>query len=979
MFLRQVGNISKNTVQRNNAKSIVHKSAKTVRQEFLDFFVNNLNHTFVHSSPVFPLFDPTVPFVNAGMNQEEACRYAWQLLTDIYGINKDFLYVTYFSGNEKFGLQADLECKDIWLNLGVAANRILPFGMEENFWEMGVTGPCGPCTEIHIDHTMNPKNQAEMVNKGHTDLTELWNIVFIQHQRLTDGSIIPLAKQYIDTGMGLERLVAVLQRKRSNYDTDLFTPLFEAIQKKSHAPEYEGRFAAADKDGIDSGYRILADHARMVTVAIADGTLPEENYKLRKVLRKALDVSENVFKQDGLLLELTFHIAEILGDVYPEIRKNLTMVQRVIQHEDEVLKNVKCTAEAEWKKIVQTRPSLGIISDVNSPGLVAAYKDLQTVIADISKSAVLPVHVAFKLYDTYGLSVHTIAELAKVESLSFDESTFYAALDDVRQHSRFKIGNMKKEIITQSSLTLLEQNNTPKTDDSPKYEYTYTVDKYCFSNIKSKLVAVIINGNVVPQNPPHSDDESTVITEATVTRNGNIVEIGATIEPDVEIGLILDKTPYYTCEGGQASDTGYIQFKNLRFNVNEVYKLHGYVIHVGKFAAQSVANTELELRVGVECVPTIDTETRVNIMRHHTATHLLHAALRQVMPVVRQRSCTVTKENLTFTISLLGEELSFNNLMVVQDRVNDIIKANVPVNTRIADSLKLLSEDDLVLVPGEIYPLTGIRIVEINDSSLTSKEACCGTHVHNTGVLQYFCILDSKSKGTGRRAIKAVAGPFARLARLAGDNVKAKVDGLEKEFEAGNIQHNVMQARIHDLKRQIASLNSTMDNVIIPYSVKQECLNHLYNLQKSLKSHGRSSAESEMKNAMHSLRLPFMVQCLQSSTIVLNNLSLPKLTNLCPNMPVMVIVHSEKMVKARCCIPKEMVSNDFNARSWMKTVVSIFNSEDYTHKDEDPLLVNNMKSTKLLENQIKSFIDQAVTEATKFASKHVKKTKHKSK
>lgn len=210
------------------------------------------------------------------MLQAEACRYAWELLTGPYAMKKEHLYFTYFGGDERLGLEADLECKDIWIRLGVPESRLLPFGVQDNFWEMGLSGPCGPCTEIHVDHTMQSSNQSARVNKGYSDLTELWNIVFIQYQRLVDGPILPLNKQHVDTGMGFERLVAILQGKRSNYDTDLFEPLFRAIEGCTNAPKYRGRFGDADNDSIDSGYRILADHARMITVALADGMIPEQ-------------------------------------------------------------------------------------------------------------------------------------------------------------------------------------------------------------------------------------------------------------------------------------------------------------------------------------------------------------------------------------------------------------------------------------------------------------------------------------------------------------------------------------------------------------------------------------------------------------------------------------------------------------------------------------------------------------------------------
>lgn len=370
-------------IKSKNDVELLKKSSKIIRNEFTNYFTN-LNHKLIPSSRVVPLCDSSLSFVNAGMIQFkgiflnrhsapapratnsqkcirvggkhndlsvvgldsyhhtffemlgnwsfndykklEACSYAWNLLTTTFGISKNRLYVTYFKGDESFNLPADYETREIWRKLGVPDERILSFGVKDNFWEMGVSGPCGPCTEIHIDHNCLSSNQAFKVNQGHADLTELWNIVFIQHQRLQDGSIIPLDHQHVDTGMGFERLVAILQGKNSNYDTDLFQPLFDVIQKKSGCPFYQGNFGDFDAEGIDTNYRVLADHARMMTVALADGIIPEENYKLRRVLRRAVTIASDTFKSDDLLQELSYHVAESLGDAYPEIKNNMPQV-----------------------------------------------------------------------------------------------------------------------------------------------------------------------------------------------------------------------------------------------------------------------------------------------------------------------------------------------------------------------------------------------------------------------------------------------------------------------------------------------------------------------------------------------------------------------------------------------------------------------------------------------------------------------------
>lgn len=982
----------------------VKKSAKLIRKEFLDYFKNDLGHSYVRSSPVVPLHDQTVAFVNAGMNQfkgvfldryepsttkvvnsqkcirvggkhndlnvvgfdtyhhtffemlgnwsfgdyfkEDACRYAWNLLTERYSIQKEFLYVTYFAGDEELGLEPDMECKDIWLRIGVPKEKILPFGAQDNFWEMGLSGPCGPCTEIHVDRTQQLTNRSLRVNKGHADLTELWNIVFIQFERLENGTIIPLPKRHVDTGMGLERLVALLQNEKSNYDTDLFTPLFKAIQKSSKVPAYKS--GLDNNDRLNCGYRILADHSRMISVALADGMLPEQNHKLRRIIRKAIDLGESVFQTNGILSELTYTVADNLGDVYPELQNNLKQVQTIIEYEEKLFQMLRKTSGKKWNEIVKTRPELARVTDWASPGLVPGYKDLQRILKNIRGSKILPGNVSFKLYDTYGLNPSTIAELAEIESLDFDERAFQAELDARKYQSKIGLPKASK-VITKQSLKLLEECGMPKTDDSPKYQCTFDGNCYRFPEITSKIIGLIKDGDVLLSNEENFDIE---------------------LSEESEIGIVLNKTAFYSFEGGQMSDEGNIVTRNLIFNVNNVRKINDYVIHFGTVTKKDPRNPDWKLTIGEDCVVYVNPEIRVGAMLHHTGTHLLNASLRKVMQTVFQRGSTVCPNILIFKFNTFGGQPSFQQLRSVENHINDVIQADVPVATKTMNSLELSEEDSVTLVPGEMYPYTGIRVVEIIADSLKSKEACCGTHVDSTGTLEHFCLLSFNSKGAVNVTLKAVVGPLATAAKLAGEGVRQKIFDLEEKMKMGELSYETLESIIVQINTELREDR----RVPIPYLVKEESLEKIKALRLTAWSNAkeleRSLIKSELKNAAD-WKLPYIVHCLSRNPLYL---SLHEVVSLYPRTPILIISNNNGAVKARCFIPEDMASDTFNAPTWMATVLRTFNVKCDTQRISRASFAT-MESTAVSETSLESLIRKAIAEAKTFASKHTSDVK----
>nr|XP_011756365.2 alanine--tRNA ligase, cytoplasmic [Macaca nemestrina] len=484
-------------------------TASEIRQRFIDFFKRN-EHTYIHSSATIPLDDPTLLFANAGMNQfkpiflntidpshpmaklsraantqkciraggkhndlddvgkdvyhhtffemlgswsfgdyfkELACKMALELLTQEFGIPIGRLYVTYFGGDEAAGLKPDLECKQIWQNLGLDDTKILPGNMKDNFWEMGDTGPCGPCSEIHYDR-IGGRDAAHLVNQDDPNVLEIWNLVFIQYNREADGILKPLPKKSIDTGMGLERLVSVLQNKMSNYDTDLFVPYFEAIQKGTGARPYTGKVGAEDADGIDMAYRVLADHARTITVALADGGRPDNTgrgYVLRRILRRAVRYAhEKLNASRGFFATLVDVVVQSLGDAFPELKKDPDMVKDIINEE-----------EVQFLKT-----------------LSRGRRILDRKIQSLGDSKTIPGDTAWLLYDTYGFPVDLTGLIAEEKGLVVDMDGFEEERKLAQLKSQGKgAGGEDLIMLDIYAIEELRARGLEVTDDSPKYNY----------------------------------------------------------------------------------------------------------------------------------------------------------------------------------------------------------------------------------------------------------------------------------------------------------------------------------------------------------------------------------------------------------------------------------------------------------------------------------------------------------------------------
>lgn len=566
--------------------------ADRVRETFLSFFAER-GHTVVPSSPVVPLDDPTLLFTNAGMNQfkpiflgtvdprstmarlrraadtqkciraggkhndlddvgkdtyhhtffemlgnwsfgdyfkKEAINWAWELLTKVYGLPEESLYATYFGGDAALGLEPDEEAKDLWLAL-LPESRVLPFGCKDNFWEMGDTGPCGPCTEIHFDRR-GGRDAASLVNADDPTCIEIWNNVFIQFNREADGTLKLLPAKHVDTGMGFERIASILQRKMSNYDTDVFMPIFAEIQKETGAPPYTGKLGKEDADNKDMAYRVVADHIRTLSFAIADGARPGNegrDYVLRRVLRRAVRYGRDVLKaREGFFSKLVPVVGKLMGGVFPELLKHQGRIEEIIADE-----------EATFGRTLQK-----------------GLQRFERAAADV-KDGMLSGQDAFLLWDSFGFPVDLTQLMAEEKGLSVDMAAYEKALGEARHLSRSarKVGGGALVMEAEATAELQSKGLAP-TDDKPKYIW-------------------------------HQDQES--VLRGIYTGSG----FAAAVEdPAEEVGLVLEATGFYAEQGGQVYDTGLIQGPGGAFEVKAVHVYAGYVLHVGSIKEGRLAVDE---------------------------------------------------------------------------------------------------------------------------------------------------------------------------------------------------------------------------------------------------------------------------------------------------------------------------------------------------------------------------------------------------
>ncbi len=711
-------------------------TSNQIRECFLEFF-RSKNHTIVPSAPMVVKDDPTLMFTNAGMNQfkdwflgnsqvkyhrvadsqkclrvsgkhndleevghdtyhhtmfemlgnwsfgdyfkTEAIDWAWELLTEVYKLDKDRLYATVFEGSEQDGVAMDQEAKDAWLK-HLPAERIILGNKKDNFWEMGETGPCGPCSEIHIDLRSDEERAqvpgVELVNKSHHLVIEIWNLVFMQYNRKANGSLEPLPQKHVDTGMGLERLCMALQAKKSNYDTDVFQNMIAEI---SHLTGVE--YNADGNTGV--AMRVIADHIRAISFSIADGQLPSNvkaGYVIRRILRRAVRYAYTFLKMDQpLLCRLVPTLVAQMGDAFPELKQQQGIVEKVIKEEEEAFLRT----------------------------LDKGIKLMDNIIKNNAESKVVSGKDAFVLYDTFGFPIDLTELIAKEHGYTVDLKEFEAELQQQKNRSR--------------NATAVEEGDWVEVHPYSATEFTG------YDSTREENVKLLKYRKVKAKNKE-------------------------------SVQLVFDKSPFYAESGGQTGDSGHIVFPDgEKIEIVNTIKENGLPVHIATAVPSDPAAT---------FTAEIDTARRQSITNNHTATHLLHKALRETLGThIEQKGSSVTATGFRFDFSHF-EKIDAATLRNVEKLVNRYIRENRPRTEFRNLPIDEAKAKGAMALFGEKYGDT-VRVIQYGDSI----ELCGGTHVEATGNIGIFKILSEGAVAAGIRRIEATTGENAENLLYAAEDM----------------------------------------------------------------------------------------------------------------------------------------------------------------------------------------------------------------
>lgn len=796
-------------------------TANEVRKAFLDFFESK-SHKIVPSAPMVIKNDPTLMFTNAGMNQfkelflgqaeitasriadsqkclrvsgkhndleevghdtyhhtmfemlgnwsfgdyfkQEAIDWAWEFLVDVLKLNPNRLYATVFEGSADDKLEMDTEARQIWAKR-LPEQRILLGSKKDNFWEMGDTGPCGPCSELHIDMRSDEEIAHipghQLVNKDHPQVIEIWNLVFIQYNRKANGQLEQLPNKHVDTGMGFERLVRALQQKNSNYDTDIFTPFLEKIGELS-ALKY------GTNEKIDIAMRVVSDHFRTIAFAIADGQLPSSNkagYVIRRILRRSVRYSFTFLNQkQPFMYKLLPTLIQTMGNAYPELEKNKELISKVIFEEETAFLR---TLDTGIRLLTQVIEALELEQKTEISG-----------------------KIAFELYDSYGFPLDLTQLIAKEHHFTVDLAEFDTNMAAQKQRSR-------------------------------------------------NAAAVTTQDWVMLNNQEHGQfvGYDTISAQVHLLRYRAVTQQNQTLYQ-----LVFNQTPFYAESGGQVGDKGYIEANGQKINVIDTQKEHNLTVHI---VEQMPDNPDATFNAVVNNSQRRQTEA------NHSATHLLHAALREVLGThVEQKGSLVEPERLRFDFSHF-QKMTSHELKQIEQHVNAKIRENLPLDEYREIPLTKAREMGAMALFGEKYGDT-VRVIKFGNS----VEFCGGCHVSATGKIGFFKIVSESAVAAGVRRIEAITADKAeefiddKLETLADlkEMLNAKID-LRKAVEKLMLENNALTKQLE----KFAKLQTAQIKTELKAKIKQQNgINYLIEAV-DLDAAGVKDVVFQLKNEMSDL------------------------------------------------------------------------------------------------------------------------------
>ena len=833
-------------------------SSEEIRQDFLQFFQAK-GHEVVSSASLVPEGDGTLLFTNAGMNQfkdvflgtgqrsyaravdtqkclrvsgkhndleevghdtyhhtffemlgnwsfgdyfkAEAIRWAWELLVERWGLAPDRLYATVHEGDDDFGLSADAEAYDLWLSeTPLPEERVLYEPSKENFWMMGDTGPCGPCSELHVDLRPPEARQEtpgrELVNVDHPQVMELWNLVFIQYNAQTDGSLEPLDDQHVDTGMGFERMVAVLQGKESTYDTDLFAPLLQAMADRSPREEIRGYDDLHIEDDdeheqVRIALRVVADHIRAIAFAISDGVMPSNEgrgYVIRRILRRAVRYGYQTLElEEPFLHRLVDPLIEKMGGPFDGLAEQQEFIEQAIRSEEESFLETLGTGIEFFERVVPHVTGLQDTDGEESDRLLGALRedaqamdllekayvdtddenDILRSFARTARGGTLPGQIAFLLHDTYGFPIDLTRLMARERDLDVDMEGYETLMD--RQQERARQASKFDEVHD------LDEELEPITGSI---------------NIQDRPEEIDIEGSLDGESSVFVGYDQLVVDGARVMAT-RTVQVNSTKQHQI----VLSRTPFYAEGGGQVGDVGTLIVGDEEIGVVDTMAEDDRILHVVDHLPEN-----LEAPVTAK----VDAERRERIKKHHTATHLMHAVLRETLGEhVQQKGSLVAPDRLRFDFSHF-DAVDEDTLRHIERRVNTAIQQNIPKQEARDVPIDEALDRGATALFDEQY---GDRVRVITFDPDFSMELCGGTHVDATGEIGLFRFLSEGSVASGVRRVEAVAG------RAALEHVESELDTLTRARRQFRSLHTSLPEAIAEVQEERDRLAGEVDQL----------------------------------------------------------------------------------------------------------------------------------------------------------------------